>query len=62
MGVSAQSLIDQILAQLECRVSSIFFNKAHVTEWLEQGYGLESDVSRNTAERWKSRNTHLDEY
>jgi len=60
--VSAQSLIDQILAQLECRVSSIFFNKAHVTEWLERGYGLESDVSRNTAERWESRNTHLDEY
>ena len=45
-----QVLINQILAQLEPRVSNIFFNRARATEWLGQGFGLESDVSRKTAE------------
>jgi len=46
-----QALIGQILAQLESIVSSIFFNRVHAAEWLQQGYGLESDVSRKTAGR-----------
>jgi hypothetical protein len=53
VGEVPQALINQILAQLEPSVSNIFFNRARATEWLEQGFGLESDVSRKTAERFE---------
>lgn len=53
------ALVSQILPQLQSKVASPLFNRAHAIEWLEHGYGLQSSVSLNTAKRFESA---LDKY